>query len=440
VDKCFDLFLLCCIFSRKNKDMKTSLFFTLFCVFFLTAGAQAPQAFKYQAVARNSSGELLVNKAVTFRISILQGSASGSMVYSELHSKTTNSFGLVELEIGNGTSPSGTFSGINWGASTYFVKVEMDPAGGIAFQTMGTSQLLSVPYALYAKDVQNKDDADASITNEIQTLSIVGNQLTLSKSGGTVTVPGSDNWGSQTVVTDATLAGTGLTSNPLKIPDNVITSAKITDGAVTTADILDGTIANADLSTGSVTGTKIADATITSTDLADDAVTVTKISSSGAAANQVLYFSGSDVVWGYGPGAEIKITSLNSGSYSVSTFTSSTYSKIGDLGSFTKTDASSRVEITFHGRIFASTMSGTGAHFELRVDNVATTNGRARAILRASEAGVGSLASITGVFTGLSVGTHTISMWVLGAGNGGTVAMTDPGNFADDHIIVREIK
>lgn len=288
-------------FLTKFQTMKTSFFFTLMCALCMTALAQAPQAFKYQAVARNTAGELLINKAVTFKISILQGLVTGPVVYSELHSRTTNNFGLVELEIGNGTSPSGSFTGINWGASTYFVKVEMDPAGGIAFQLMGTSQLLSVPYALYAKNVQNNDDADASVTNEIQTLSVIGNQLTLSKSGGTVTVPGNDNWGVQTVATDASLSGNGLSSNVLKIPDGAISSLKIADGAVTAVDISDGTVGNADLAANSVSGSKIADAAITSADLADNAVTVAKISSSGAATNQVLQYSGSDVVWGYAP-------------------------------------------------------------------------------------------------------------------------------------------
>jgi len=116
----------------------------------LSLSAQTPQAIKYQAVARDGAGNVLSGKDVTFRISFLQGSISGLNVYSETHSKTTNAFGLVDLEIGLGTPVSGSFTGINWGADTYFVKVEMDPSGGASYQWMGTSQLLSVPYALYA--------------------------------------------------------------------------------------------------------------------------------------------------------------------------------------------------------------------------------------------------------------------------------------------------
>jgi len=111
---------------------------------------QAPQAFKYQAAARNAAGELLVNQTVSFRISILKGSESGQVVYTEALSALTNLFGLVNLEIGRGTVLYGTFSTISWGIDNYFLKVEMDPTGGSNYQVMGVSQLLSVPYALYS--------------------------------------------------------------------------------------------------------------------------------------------------------------------------------------------------------------------------------------------------------------------------------------------------
>jgi uncharacterized protein (TIGR02145 family) len=135
--------------------------------------AQSPDAFKYQAVARDASGNILANTAVSFRISILSGSVTGTVVYTETHTGTTNSFGLVDLEIGKGTNPIGTFSGIAWGDNTYFVKVEMDPAGGTTFQDMGTSQLLSVPYALHAKDAATKAYVDAIVSKLSSTGAIV---------------------------------------------------------------------------------------------------------------------------------------------------------------------------------------------------------------------------------------------------------------------------
>jgi len=109
---------------------------------------QAPQSFKYQAVARDITGTVLANRNVSFQISILEGAVNGPTMYCETHLVTTNQFGLVNLNIGNGTIVSGVFSLINWGSDTYFIKVEMDTVVGTNYQLMGISQLLSVPYAL----------------------------------------------------------------------------------------------------------------------------------------------------------------------------------------------------------------------------------------------------------------------------------------------------
>ena len=125
----------------------------IFLAFFLISGlinAQTPQKFNYQAVARDTSGNLFTNKNVSFRINILQGSANGTSVYQETHQKTTNAYGQVTLTIGAGSVVSGNFSTINWGTNSYFIKTEMDASGGSNFLIMGTSQLLSVPYALYS--------------------------------------------------------------------------------------------------------------------------------------------------------------------------------------------------------------------------------------------------------------------------------------------------
>lgn len=134
---------------------RTLLFFLSLMLFAMVAIAQSPEAFKYQAVARDAGGQILANQSVSFQISILQGSASGTSVYSETHAATTNTFGLVNLEIGNGTVASGDFSAIDWGTDTYFTQIEMDASGGTNYQLMGTSQLLSVPYALHAKTAEN---------------------------------------------------------------------------------------------------------------------------------------------------------------------------------------------------------------------------------------------------------------------------------------------
>ncbi len=113
--------------------------------------AQPPQAFKYQAVVRNTAGDILQNQAVGIRISIHDATATGTIIYQETFSETTNQFGLVNLEIGNGAASIGAFAGIDWGSSPKFMETEIDPVGGTSYISMGTSELLSVPYALYAE-------------------------------------------------------------------------------------------------------------------------------------------------------------------------------------------------------------------------------------------------------------------------------------------------
>ncbi|MBS3777170.1 MAG: hypothetical protein KGY70_18385, partial [Bacteroidales bacterium] len=130
--------------------------FTFFTAFLLAAGvfAQSPQKMSYQAVIRNSSNELVTNQDVGMRISILQGSASGTAVYVETRSPATNANGLVSIEIGSGTVVNGDFLAISWDNGPYFIQTETDPTGGTNYTISGTSQLLSVPYALHARTAE----------------------------------------------------------------------------------------------------------------------------------------------------------------------------------------------------------------------------------------------------------------------------------------------
>lgn len=113
--------------------------------------AQAPEKMSYQAVMRNGSGQLLTNQAIAVKVSVLEGSPAGTLVYSERLTGNTNANGLISLEIGGGTVLSGVFSSINWPVGSYYLKTETDPAGGTNYTITGSSQLLSVPYAMYAK-------------------------------------------------------------------------------------------------------------------------------------------------------------------------------------------------------------------------------------------------------------------------------------------------
>lgn len=121
------------------------------------AFTQSPQKMSYQYVVRNASGVLVTNQIVGIKISILQGTPTGTVVYQENYNPNpqTNANGLVSIEIGGGTPITGIFSNINWASGPYFLKTETDPTGGTNFTIVGTSQLLSVPYAIYAKTAGN---------------------------------------------------------------------------------------------------------------------------------------------------------------------------------------------------------------------------------------------------------------------------------------------
>jgi hypothetical protein len=121
--------------------------------------AQVPQTMSYQCVVRNSSGVLVTNQSVSVRISILQGSANGTVVYQEIYNPRpqTNANGLINLEIGGGSVITGSFSAINWAAGPFFLKSETDPSGGTNYTISGTSQLLSVPYAMFSETAHTAD-------------------------------------------------------------------------------------------------------------------------------------------------------------------------------------------------------------------------------------------------------------------------------------------
>lgn len=117
--------------------------------------AQSPQKMSYQAVIYNSNNQLVTNQQINMRISILQWSVSGSAIYVETHTPTTNSNGLISLEIGGGTVVSGSISSIDWAKGPYFLKNETDLNGGTNYNIIGASQLLNVPYAFYAEKAGN---------------------------------------------------------------------------------------------------------------------------------------------------------------------------------------------------------------------------------------------------------------------------------------------
>ena len=199
--------------------MKRTLFtFIAALTLSLTSFGQAPEAFKYQAVVRDASGVILGNQAVGMQLTILQTSPTGTAVYTETFATTTNGYGLVNLEIGTGTTTD-DFTIIDWANGPYYMETATDVTGGVNYVVMGTSQLLSVPYALYSKEAANTfsgdfndltntptiptntsdlindsgfitspDDADADPTNELNTGVVLnGTILETTDAGGTIT-------------------------------------------------------------------------------------------------------------------------------------------------------------------------------------------------------------------------------------------------------------
>lgn len=157
--------------------------------------AQVPQGISYQAIALNANSTPVVSSNVGLRLSILDNSNTGSVLYTETHTKMTNAQGLFNLVIGQGTPSAGTFSGINWATNNKFLKVEMDATGGASYLLVGSTQLLSVPYALAAKKLVLQAGEGITLTSPNGTPYQVtvndSGQLSLPTSGATNTFPNS---------------------------------------------------------------------------------------------------------------------------------------------------------------------------------------------------------------------------------------------------------
>ena len=153
------------------KRLLLLLFFIPFISF-----AQVPQGVGYQGVATDANGIELVNQAISIRASVLSGSANGTIEWEETHSTTTDTFGLFNLTIGQGTNTNNgsqiSFPDISWGTNTHYLKIEMDVTGGSAYSNMGANQMMSVPYALYAENANIDYDSIASIISNDSTFII----------------------------------------------------------------------------------------------------------------------------------------------------------------------------------------------------------------------------------------------------------------------------
>lgn len=170
----------------------------------LSLFAQAPEKMSYQAVIRQSNGELVVNKNVGIKISILKGTSAGTSVYTETHLPATNANGLVSLAIGTGSSQTGSFSAIDWESGPYFIKTETNTDGGTTYTITATTELLSVPYALYAKSSGNGIGDYAYIYNITGQTVPMGASIDFSNNGVTKGIAHSSGSPDITIVTTGT--------------------------------------------------------------------------------------------------------------------------------------------------------------------------------------------------------------------------------------------
>ena len=255
-------------------------------------------------------------------------------------------------------------------------------------------------------------------------------------------------------LTDADISDSGIS----KIAGNAITSDQIASSSITllhlTSEVIAAMTGVVDIANNSITGAKIANGAITNTHISGSAdIDPSKIlgtawtatndgSGSGLDADKLDGKSSdefADTIHSHS-GLLLGTTVLDVSCTSKDVF-STDYKKILDVGTFTKLDSDSLVDITFNGRIFVNSLTGTGAKFELRVDDSATTNGRARANIKSSEVGLGGIwVSMKGIFTGLDAGSHTVSIWVRASTGTGTDAYVDPGCWSTDHIVIMEFK
>jgi len=163
------------------------------------ANAQSPQGFKYQGVARNALNQPIASQNIALRLSIVldpDGDGDGPLVYRERHQTTTSDLGVFSLNIGRGTVLSGNFATIVWGGNLHAMRTELDPTGGNTFTFMGSSPILSVPYALHAETA-------SSANTESQNLALNGTQLSISQ-GNSVDLSGLGGGGSSPWLTNGT--------------------------------------------------------------------------------------------------------------------------------------------------------------------------------------------------------------------------------------------
>jgi hypothetical protein len=295
---------------------KVTLSLTALAMSVMIAAAQAPAKLNYQGIARNSTGAPVASRTLGLRITVHDGSPTGTIVYQERQNATTNAFGLYNVVIGGGSSLTGTIGGIDWKSGSKFIQVEIDINGGIAYTDLGASELLSVPYALYAENTP------------APTLTLSGNVL--SAGGNNITLPTPTiTAGSGIIVSGGTVsaATTSPFWNAAQLQSRNISTNSPSTGQVLTWSGTDWAPVSPSAYTAG-TGITISSSNVISVNNfsgdvngAPNAVTVKKIqgvdiSSTAPSSGQVLKYNGTN--WAPDADADAQNLSLSGNSLSIS--------------------------------------------------------------------------------------------------------------------------
>jgi hypothetical protein len=253
----------------------------------ITLLGQTPTTFNYQAVLRDTDGNINSNASVSIQIQLHQGTSTGTVVYSETHATTTSEFGMVNLEIGSGTPA--TFDAIDWSAGPYFVEVSVDGT------SMGVSELLTVPYALYAvngvpgpqgdpgpqgeQGIQGEPGPPGEILeNSVGSVHVIDNSLTVDDLGAG-SVGSSEVVDNSLTADDIATDGVGAAEiaadavGASELADNSVGSANVIDNSLTAADIAADAIGASEIATNAVGAAEIAANAVGTSEVQDGSLT-----------------------------------------------------------------------------------------------------------------------------------------------------------------------
>lgn len=419
---------------KKITTLIVALFFTL------SLMSQTPNAFKYQAVARTSAGVVMNEQNISVQISILE---SGSAIYTEEHALTTDAGGLFTLNIGEGISSLGDFQTIDWSIGSYSVEVALDENAGFSYTVMGTSPLLTVPYAMHAKTAENvfsgdyndlngvpsiplntsdlnnnsgfitsADDADADASNELQNLSVTGTILSI-ENGNSVNLSGIDT---DTQLTEAQVDA--------YVSDN---------GYITSADDADADASN-----------ELQDLTLTGTTLGIENGNSVNLSAlqDGFEANtdeQSLSITGNDISISGGNTISLPqtyITNKYLGSGSSVAINDISWTEVESSGTFVKQYENSVLEIIFVGGVKLQTASDY-TYIEVRIDDNPSQNSNLRTTVYNSHGTDIHRVTLTGFESSYGTGSHTIKIYAK-TRTGNDAIIINPGGYDGSKIIIKE--